>query len=126
MHHFSAPGIYNVMQVVINSFGCRDPSYSEVMIYPEYLFWIPNALTPDNDNLNDTFKPTIVGVHNYSFIIFNRWGEKIFETKDINAGWNGLYSNKLCNNDVYVYKINFSDDVGALEHQFIGSVTLVR
>ena len=114
------------MQVVKNTAGCFDTAYSEVIIRPEYLFWLPNAFTPNNNGINDVFKPKLIGVHNYDFMIFDRWGELIFETNNSDEGWNGRYQNKLCSNDVYVYKITFKDDVKNDFHQYIGSVTLVR
>ena len=76
--------------------------------------------------MNDVFKPKLLGVHDYSFLIFDRWGEKIFETNNEEVGWNGYYKGRLCTNDVFVYKINFVDDVEGLNHQYIGRVTLVR
>jgi gliding motility-associated-like protein len=126
VHDYSHPGTYNIMQVVTNALGCTDTAYSQVVIEPEYLFWLPNAFTPNGNGLNDVFKPKVLGVHKYTFLIFDRWGEKIFETHDMNEGWNGFYKSRLCEQDVYVYKITFVDDVKQDDHQFIGRVTLVR
>jgi len=125
-HAYTAPGTYTIMQVVTNENGCKDTAYIEIIIRPEFLFWIPNAFTPNGNGLNDVFKPKLLGVHNYSFLIFDRWGEKIFETNNEEAGWNGYFKGRLCTNDVFVYKINFRDDVQNLDHQYIGRVTLVR
>lgn len=127
MHHYTSPGTYNIMQVVTNTAGCTDTAYSEVLIRPEFLFWIPNAFTPNSsDGLNDVFKPVLIGVHAYTLLIFDRWGEKIFESQNSDEGWNGYYQGRLCSNDVYVYKINFRDDVKNSSHEYIGKVTLVR
>lgn len=126
VHHFNKPGTYTVMQIVVNTAGCYDTAYSEVIIRPEFLFWLPNAFTPNNNGMNDVFKPVLLGVHDYSFLVFDRWGEKIFETENSDDGWNGYYHNRLCSNDVYVYKITFRDDVRGIYHQYIGRVTLVR
>jgi gliding motility-associated-like protein len=125
-HAYSKPGTYTILQVVTNANGCKDTAYVDVIIRPEYLFWIPNAFTPNSNGLNDVFKPKIIGAHDYTFLIFDRWGEKLFETHDTNAGWDGTYNGKLCTNDVFVWKINLKDDVKEEEHQFIGHVTLVR
>lgn len=126
VHSYGTPGQYTVMQIVTNSNGCTDTAYNEVLIRPEFLFWLPNAFTPNGNGLNDVFKPSLLGVHNYKFLIFDRWGEKIFETSDPDEGWNGYYKNRLCTNDVYVYKITFKDDVLNNDHAYIGRVTLVR
>lgn len=127
MHHYTRPGTYNVMQVVENAYGCFDTAYSQVLIRPEFIFWIPNAFTPYGHNgLNDVFKPKLIGVHSYSFLVFDRWGEKVFETNNPDEGWDGTFHGHLCTNDVYVYKINFRDDVRNDGHEYIGRVTLVR
>ncbi|MDQ3047126.1 MAG: PKD domain-containing protein [Bacteroidota bacterium] len=126
VHSYSRPGTYTIMQVVLNASGCYDTAYQEVLIRPEYLFFIPNAFTPNGSGMNDVFKPVLLGVHNYHFMIFNRWGEKIFETKDTEEGWNGVYKGSLSTNDVFVYRIFFRDDVQNLDHEFIGHVTVVR
>lgn len=126
VHTYSVPGNYSVMQVVVNDLGCRDTAYSNVIIQPEFLFWIPNAFTPDENSLNDTFKPVIYGVRNYKFLIFDRWGNIIFQTSDTSQGWNGFYKKQLCKSDTYVYKVSFLDNVQNDFHQFIGRVTLLQ
>jgi gliding motility-associated-like protein len=126
IHPYSKPGTYQVMQVVKNTSGCYDTAYSEVIIRPEFVFWIPNAFTPNGNGINDVFKPTLMGVHEYRFLIFNRWGENIYETRNSDAGWDGTYKGHSCTDDVYVYKIMFRDDVRNDYHQYIGRVTLVR
>jgi len=126
VHTYTSPGTYLIMQVVVNANGCYDTAYSTVLIRPEFAFWIPNAFTPNGNGLNDVFKPVIKGVSNYKFLIFDRWGEKLFETNNINVGWDGTYKGKLCTNDVYVYKVSFMDDETYTDKQYIGNVTLVR
>jgi gliding motility-associated-like protein len=126
MHHYNIVGTYTIKQIVKNTSGCFDTAYSDIIINSEFFFWIPNAFTPNNNNLNDVFKPKVMGVHDYSFLIFDRWGSKLFETSNSDEGWNGFYKNELCSNDVYVYKIAFRDNVQIAFHQYIGIVTLVR
>jgi gliding motility-associated-like protein len=70
--------------------------------------------------------PVVEGVHDYEFIIFDRWGERLFSTTDFHQGWNGYHNGGLCTNDVFVYKISYKDDVDKKFHQFVGRVTLVR
>ncbi len=127
IHHYSNPGQYIIMEVVVNQYGCYDTAYSTVDILPQYLFWIPNAFTPGNaDGLNDIFKPVVLGVHNYNFYIFDRWGEMLYHTTNFQEGWNGYFKGVICPNDVYVYKITFDDDVENADHKYIGKVTIVR
>ncbi len=126
LHSYTKPGIYPITQVVTNIYGCTDTARSQVIIRPEFRFWVPNAFTPGGDGLNEVFKPVLIGVHDYQFSIFNRWGEKLFETTDLNEGWNGTYKENEAASDVFVYKITFRDDVENLFHQYIGSATLIR
>ena len=70
---------------------------------------VPNVFTPNNDGLNDEFKPLFSIVNEYKMLIFNKYGEKIFESDDINRGWNGIYKGKIVQ-ESYVYKISFIKD----------------
>jgi gliding motility-associated-like protein len=77
---------------------------------------MPNAFTPNNDGSNDRFlgKGYFEGMRNFEMIIFNRWGEAIFETNDPQSGWDGTYRNT--NNQappgVYAYKVSYDDSRG--------------
>jgi len=70
---------------------------------------IPNAFSPNNDGLNDVFKPFYSNVSGYKMYIFNKFGEKVFESNDINIGWDGYFKGKIIQ-DSYVYKIEFNKD----------------
>ena len=67
--------------------------------------FIPNAFTPGGKN--PIFKPenVFVNTEGYSFVIFDRWGEKIFETTNCMEGWNGFYKDERCEQDVYLYSL---------------------
>jgi gliding motility-associated-like protein len=67
-----------------------------------------------------------MGVENYTFMIFNRWGELIYKTNHIDEGWNGAYMGKKSPMDVYVWKCEFKNLVSKLYESHIGHVTLVR
>lgn len=103
--------------------GCTASAYLDAVIS---IIYIPNAFSPDDNNINDIFKPVIKNVHKYQFLIFNRWGDKIFQTSDPEEGWTGYYKGNLCEQSSYVYKINFVDDERKAFHEYTGSVTLVR
>ncbi|MGB3947479.1 MAG: M43 family zinc metalloprotease [Bacteroidia bacterium] len=90
------------------------------------IFYIPNSFTPNGDLMNDLFKPKIDCVHEYKFLVFNRWGENIFETTNISEGWSGYYQGKLAKQDVYVYKVSFIDDIKKRFHQYTGTVVLLN
>ncbi|TND08200.1 MAG: PDK repeat-containing protein [Bacteroidetes bacterium] len=125
-HTFPAYGHYTVTQYVVNEYGCPDTAQLIVEVRPEFLFWIANAFTPNGDGLNDIFMPSIMGVENYKFLIFDRWGELIFESSNINKGWDGRYKGEKCQEDVYVWKLEFDDLPTGKQHRHIGHVTLIR
>lgn len=127
IHTYTMWGDYNVTQTITNSYACPNTVSLLIRVLPEFRFWIPNAFTPGNkDNLNDIFKPIVIGVKDYTFMIFDRWGELIYKTNDTEAGWNGTYKNKPCTDDVYIWKCEFQNIVSQELESHIGHVTLVR
>jgi gliding motility-associated-like protein len=87
---------------------------------------IPNAFTPNGDTKNDIFKPTIFqAVQNFSFIVFNRYGQKVFETNEYGKGWDGTFKGKTQSSGSYVYNIKYTNIFG-VETVENGSVLLIR
>ena len=127
MHTYATWGDYYVTQTVTNIYACSNTMTILVRILPEFRFWIPNAFTPGNkDDLNDVFKPIVIGVEDYTFLIFNRWGQQIYKTNDTEAGWNGTFKNQPCTDDVYIWKCEFKNIVSKEYESHVGHVTLVR
>lgn len=92
--------------------------------------YVPNAFSPNNDGDNDIFIPkTILTEENfesYEFLIFDRWGKQIFETKDINVGWNGIVKNDaIAQEDVYVWTVKYQIR-GNVATTRIGTVSLIK
>ncbi|MCX6183322.1 MAG: PKD domain-containing protein [Bacteroidetes bacterium] len=125
---YADTGSYNVCLRVVNSLGCYRDTCSIVRINPVVSFFIANAFTPNGDNVNDDFKPFMTGyaTDDYEFLIFDRWGELIFKTNDINAGWDGSYKGQTVQNDVYVWKIRSREEYNHDLHHRIGRVSVVR
>ena len=89
-------------------------------------FYIPTAFTPNNDNKNDFFKPFIFGnLIKYKFIIYNRYGHMVFETTDINKGWDGKLQGEIGNINGYVWFCNYKLE-GEVEVMKNGTVVLIR
>lgn len=93
------------MEVINNLGGCSDTYCEDINVDAAYYLEVPNAFSPNGDMINDVFKPEILGITTYSLQIFNRWGQKVFETNDVTAGWDGTYNKKEQELDVYVYHI---------------------
>ncbi len=70
--------------------------------------FIPNAFSPNDDDLNDFF-PFQTSEKPIDIEIYNRWGEKIYAASKTTIGWNGLYKNKMVESDVYLYMIRYKD-----------------
>ncbi len=89
---------------------------------------MPNAFTPNNDGYNDSFGPVNIFTDesaDYLFVIYNRWGEKVFETTGINNSWDGQYKNQPSPLGVYVYLIHYISPEG-LKFEKKGTVTLLK
>jgi len=93
-------------------------------------FYIPNAFTPNGDGLNDAFGaiPKYDYVRRYHLSIFNRWGQQLFETTDINKGWDGSYQGTPCMLGAYVYRIVYEEfGQQPMNSKIVeGTVTLIR
>jgi len=126
-HLYPKSGVYSVIQIVENQFGCKDKFELNIDADLKALFWIPNAFTPNHDGKNDVFTPYATGIQNYRMSIFNRWGSLIFKTDDLQKGWDGSFDGNPCQEDVYVWKVEFDNAGDHHEpHKMIGHVTLVH
>lgn len=83
IHTYWNYGSFWITQVVYNQFGCTDTAQILVEVIPENRFFIPNTFTPNGDGLNDMFMPSIMGVEEYHFMLFDRWGNLMFETINV-------------------------------------------
>ena len=109
---YADSGHYVVQLIVSNYHGCIDSTEHTIVIDPITTTYIPSAFTPGANGLNDVFMIKGIDVlqKEFDLIIFDRWGEKIFETKDLNVGWNGKWNNTgdFLEGGVYVYTVRHS------------------
>ncbi len=128
-HEYADTGQYVVTQVVMNGFGCTDTAITVIDVNGEFAFYAPNAFTPDGDGRNDFFYGTGFGIKpgEYNMYIFDRWGNLIFETDDMNVAWGGKVKGTQVDaqQDVYVWKVVLKD-IFDEQHEFVGHVTLLR
>ncbi len=127
IHTYADTGIYDVTLTVTTEYGCINTYTYPIVIDGDYAFYVSNAFTPDGDGVNDTFRPDGIGLDpdNYEFLIFNRWGQLIFESYNPNTSWDGTFNGVESQQDVYVWKIKTKDHTKK-EREYYGHVTLVR
>ncbi|NVJ45920.1 MAG: gliding motility-associated C-terminal domain-containing protein, partial [Cytophagia bacterium] len=106
IHTYDAPGTYTVRQIVTDRTGCQTEKIKVLEITEGYRIIIPNAFTPNGDGNNDFFRPRMLGLVKAQLIIYNTWGEVIFNSEDIETkGWDGTIKGRKAENGNYVYKI---------------------
>lgn len=122
------PGSYIVTLVVTNDDGCTDTTSQTIIINGIFTMYVPNAFTPDGDNINEILTPMGDGVDatGYEFSIFNRWGELIFTTTQLGVGWDGTENGIKAPNDVYVWRLKAKSVFDGTKHEFFGHSTLIR
>lgn len=113
--------------VTVNAPPCTLGDTVEVTgVIGEIALYIPNSFTPNGDGLNDRFTAIGQNITQFHLVIFNRWGQLIFETYDL-AGWEGTLNGVVCQEDTYVYRIHYSTEcTGNTQQQRLGHVTIIR
>ena len=125
---FPDTGMHLVQQVVFHESGCTDTAFVVIDVIPEVRYFLPNAFTPNGDGRNDLFlgNGVMEGATNFNFSIWNRYGEKLFETTDFREGWNGRKNNtgEMSTQGVYVVLVSFNGPRGE-PFQLKGYATLI-
>ena len=108
-----------------NEKGCMSEGSITIKSNCPPTVFTPNAFTVNGDGLNDVFKPTYINIVSAVFKIYDRWGKLVFETNDMNKGWDGKQNGQAMPADVYVYLIDYTD-INNLVSATSGNVTLLR
>jgi gliding motility-associated-like protein len=111
MHSYSQSGSYSITLITNFGFPCQDNTTKEVLIpeIPVSHLYIPNTFTPNYDGINDDFAiQGLADCDHYELFIYNRWGQLVFETNEIGPRWNGIYKDRLVEEDVYCYLIKMN------------------
>ena len=123
-------GIYPICLSASNDFGCETTFCSTIELKDDFLFYMPNSFTADGDGVNDLFGPVVHGADQfgYKMEIFNRWGELVFQSTNLNINWDGanIDSGNYCEPGVYVWRVEVNDLINFKRKEFFGNVTLVR
>lgn len=132
-HVYVSEGVFDVTLIATNAEGCSDTTKMEAgaRTIRSGQILVPNAFSPNTSGpgnsggQNDMFRPILRGVTEFQMMIFNRWGELLFQTTNPETGWDGYYKGKLCQQDVYVYKIAGKYSSGEKVNK-VGDVHLIR
>jgi gliding motility-associated-like protein len=123
-------GTYPITLISTNQNGCIDTLTQFLTIDPELQWYVPNSFTPNEDGINDIWKP--IGdthdLNDFRLSIFNRWGEQMFFTTDYSKGWNGTNSGNgyYVEAGVYTYLIKFSSRTTEEKYEITGHITVIR
>lgn len=124
-HAYANPGKYTICLKAKNQQTCDDSLCLDIEVYGEPKVYIPTAFSPNGDLLNDVYYIIASGFKGTELQIFNRWGELVFQSNDINMGWDGNYNGKAQELDVYMYIFTGTLPDGK-QQIFKGNITLIR
>lgn len=126
-HTYADTGTYTITLITSTQFNCLDTTSQTITIEPDFVFYIPNAFTPNDDGVNDTFSGRGIFISKFEMRIFDRWGNMIFLSDDIIKSWDGKANHgaEIAPRDVYIYDVKVTDFKNR-KHDYKGIVTLVR
>lgn len=125
---FPDSGLYYTTLVAISHYGCTDTAHVPVRVKDNFTLFIPNTFTPNSDEHNEVFKPVFNDLEplKYEFFIYDRWGNSIFHTADLNEGWNGCIRGDLVQEGVFVWYVRITDSIEKGRREVTGHVNVLR
>ncbi len=123
------PGEYEVTLIATSDFGCKDTATITIKVIEDIVFYVPNTFTPDGDQFNNIFKPIMTSgfrADSYTLLIYNRWGELVFESHDPNYGWDGTFVGQMSPDGTYTWVISFKAKENSDSFRKFGHVTLIK
>jgi gliding motility-associated-like protein len=121
-HTYNDTGTFIITLTTQNQYGCQLSDSNNVVIGPDLLFFIPTAFSPNGDGNNDMFYGgSGFGFYQFHMVIFDRWGNAIFETTDHSKGWDGSNASQ----GVYIYHITMMDMNGK-PYEYFGNISVIK
>jgi gliding motility-associated-like protein len=116
------------MLITTSDYGCIDTMEQVVIVLPEVIIYAPNTFTPDGDEHNQAWGIYIEGVDIFDFqlLIYNRWGELIWENNDPFVKWDGTYNGSIVPQGTYTWKASARDFMTDNKYEFKGHINLLR
>jgi gliding motility-associated-like protein len=126
-HFYDEWGLYTVSLGVTTAINnCYKEYFQDVEISPLYYFYAPNTFSPNGDNVNDFFAPSIVGSKSYEIYIYDRWGEQVFYTDDLEEKWDGSFNSEEAIAGTYVFKVLTTKQFDNITYERKGYVNLIK
>lgn len=118
---------YEVLLVATSEGGCTDSVRRVVSVESEILLYVPNSFTPDGDKHNESWKPVIEGIDifDYHLIVYNRWGEIVWESRNPDVAWDGYYRNNKVKSGTYVWTLEARDSYTSERKKWEGHVNVL-
>jgi gliding motility-associated-like protein len=102
-------GEYEIILTAYSAEGCPGQAVKYIHVFQDYTIYVPNSFTPDHNGVNEVFKPVMEGFDedDFTLYIFNRWGDLIFESHDMQVGWDGTFAGQdfQVQDGAYTWKI---------------------
>jgi gliding motility-associated-like protein len=124
-HTYIQPGAYEITLIATNQEGCIDSISKWIDIAPERYIYLPNSFTPDGDGLNEYFYGRFIGLMSARFYIFNRWGEEVFFSDQLNFVWDASYEDVPVQDGTYTWYLIYEIEKGIYE-DLSGHVNVIR
>ena len=121
-------GNYTVTLTVSTPFGCTDETSIGVQVSGDPIYYVPNTFTPDGDEHNNVFQPVFTSGFDpsaFRMVIYNRWGELLFESLSHEEGWTGYYGGMKVPAGIYTFSITYFDKKENRLIEFSGHVNVV-
>jgi gliding motility-associated-like protein len=127
IHTYADTGCYIIELVALDDNECSDTTDQTICVLDDLksIINIPKSFTPNGDGINDFFKIIGTNVNTFKLLIHDRWGNLIFQTKDIEEGWDGKYKNTPCQQDAYTFTLN-ATFLNGDDFKQTGIITLIR
>ena len=123
-------GEYEITLTATSIYGCQANKVKYIHVFQDYTIFVPNTFTPDGNGANEIFKPVMTGFdpQDYTMYIFNRWGDLIFETHDMEVGWDGRFAGQdfKVQDGVFTWRIQAGLKGSADSKLFVGHVSILK
>jgi gliding motility-associated-like protein len=114
--------------LVTNDFGCIAEYSNYVPVISDVVIFAPNTFTPDNDSYNEVWRVYMQGIdiYNFNLLIFNRWGQIVWESNDIEVPWDGTYNGQPVPEGIYIWKIRTKNPYDDNVYEYQGHLNVLR